>query len=82
MIDGILCLHDRDGQAGDATLAGGICPTAAQRAGMFGGKAGVQLLWLCYFVQGLPFGFQSKSLPLLLKEQGYTLRQIGYANVL
>eukprot|EP01051_Picozoa_sp_SAG22_P037733 SAG22_NODE_18992_length_279_cov_0.577778_1_plen_53_part_01 len=43
---------------------------------------GLQLLWLCYFVQGLPFGFQSKSLPLLLKEQGYTLRQIGYANVL
>ena len=40
------------------------------------------LLWILYFVQGLPFGFQSKSLPLLLRERGFTLRHIGYANLL
>lgn len=40
------------------------------------------LLWVLYFVQGLPFGFQSKSLPLLLRERGFTLRHIGYANLL
>ena len=58
-----------------------------------GGRAGVRawmdrsmeslvLLWVLYFVQGLPFGFQSKSLPLLLRERGFTLRHIGYANLL
>lgn len=40
------------------------------------------LLWVLYFVQGLPFGFQSKTLPLLLRERGFTLAQIGYANML
>jgi hypothetical protein len=40
------------------------------------------VLWVLYFVQGLPFGFQSKSLPLLLRERGFTLRHIGYANLL
>ena len=40
------------------------------------------LLWILYFVQGLPFGFQSKSLPLLLRERGFSLSQIGYANLL
>ena len=40
------------------------------------------LLWVLYCVQGLPFGFQSKSLPLLLRERGFTLRHIGYANLL
>jgi|EP01047_Picozoa_sp_COSAG01_P090212 PAT family beta-lactamase induction signal transducer AmpG len=40
------------------------------------------LLWVLYFVQGLPFGFQSKCLPLLLRERGFTLSQIGYAHLL
>ena len=52
-----------------------------------GGAAGstrttLVLLWVLYCVQGLPFGFQSKSLPLLLRERGFTLRHIGYANLL
>ena len=45
-------------------------------------QATIVLLWVLYFVQGLPFGFQSKSLPLLLRERGFDLRHIGYANLL
>ena len=40
------------------------------------------LLGAMYFVQGLPFGFQAKALPLLLREQGASLTLIGMVGVL
>ena len=35
-----------------------------------------------YFAQGLPFGFQTGALPLLLRERGVSLRDIGFAGAL
>ena len=31
------------------------------------------ILWVLYFVQGLPFGFQATALPVLLREGGASL---------
>ena len=39
-------------------------------------------LLLLYFSQGLPFGFQVTALPLLLREQGVSLKAIGFASLL
>ena len=43
-----------------------------------------KLGWLLslYFVQGLPFGFQASALPIYLREQGVSLRAIGWASML
>ena len=43
-----------------------------------------KLTWLLslYFVQGLPFGFQASALPIYLREQGISLRAIGWASLL
>lgn len=43
-----------------------------------------KLTWLSllYFVQGLPFGFQATSLPVLLRQQGVSLTGIGLAGAL
>lgn len=40
------------------------------------------LLWLLYFVQGLPFGFQVTSIPLLLREQGASLFAVTLSSAL
>ncbi|MAQ13684.1 MAG: MFS transporter [Sandaracinus sp.] len=43
-----------------------------------------KLGWLLalYFVQGLPFGFQASALPIYLRDQGVSLRAIGWASML
>lgn len=40
------------------------------------------LLGVLYFAQGLPFGFQSKALPVLLREGGASLTAISFASAL
>ena len=40
------------------------------------------LLATLYFAQGLPFGFFVQTLPVVLRESGYTLTQIGLASLL
>ena len=40
------------------------------------------LLALLYFVQGLPFGFQSTALPVYLRAEGISLESIGFASAL
>ncbi len=37
------------------------------------------ILWLLYFVQGLPFGFQVSAVPVLLREAGASLTVISLA---
>lgn len=44
------------------------------------GKLG--LLGALYFSQGLPFGFFTQALPVLLREQGFSLEEIGLASLL
>ncbi|HZI16671.1 MAG TPA: MFS transporter [Myxococcus sp.] len=40
------------------------------------------LLCVLYFVQGLPFGFQTTALPVYLRMQGVSLTAIGFASAL
>lgn len=40
------------------------------------------LLGLLYFVQGMPFGFQSTALPVYLRTQGVSLTAIGFVSAL
>lgn len=40
------------------------------------------LLFTLYFCQGLPFGFQATALPVLLRQQGFSLAAIGGAGLL
>ncbi|MEM9292891.1 MAG: MFS transporter [Acidobacteriota bacterium] len=40
------------------------------------------ILWPLYFAQGLPYGFQIIALPVLLREQGASLAEIGFASAL
>ncbi|MFP2907676.1 MFS transporter [Pyxidicoccus sp. 3LFB2] len=40
------------------------------------------LLSMLYLVQGMPFGFQSTALPVMLRTQGVTLTAIGFASAL
>ncbi len=42
----------------------------------------VGLLGALYFVQGMPFGFQSTALPVYLRTQGVSLKAIGFLGVL
>jgi MFS family permease len=51
-------------------------PPSPRRAGKLG------LLLLFYFVQGLPFGFQSKALPIYLRSHGSSLAGVGLASAL
>jgi PAT family beta-lactamase induction signal transducer AmpG len=46
----------------------------------FAAKLG--LLGALYFSQGLPFGFFTQALPVLLREQGLSLREIGLTSLL
>lgn len=39
------------------------------------------ILWLLYFVQGLPFGFQATAVPVLLREGGASLTLISLAGL-
>lgn len=34
-----------------------------------------------YFLQGIPYGFQTKYLPLLMRQQGYELSRISFVNL-
>lgn len=45
-------------------------------------RSGLVLLALLYLAQGMPFGLQSVALPVLLRERGATLEQIGLAGAL
>ena len=40
------------------------------------------LLFLLYFGQGLPYGFQVKLLPLLLRKQSLSLSRVGFSRLL
>lgn len=40
------------------------------------------LLFLLYFGQGLPYGFQVKLLPLLLRKQSFSLSRVGFSRLL
>ncbi len=40
------------------------------------------LLGMLYFAEGLPFGFQAKALPLLLRAHGISLTAIGFVGAL
>jgi MFS family permease len=40
------------------------------------------ILWVLYFVQGMPFGFQVTALPVYLRSEGVSLTGIGLATVL
>jgi len=40
------------------------------------------LLFLLYFGQGLPYGFQVKLLPLLLRKQSFSLSKVGLSRLL
>lgn len=40
------------------------------------------LLFILYLVQGLPFGFQTKTLPVFLRAQGISLTSISFIGVL
>ena len=40
------------------------------------------ILWVLYFVQGLPFGFQATALPVYLRDAGMSLTLIGFATAL
>ncbi len=35
-------------------------------------------LFLLYFVQALPYGFQSRYLPILMRQQGVSLTSLGF----
>ncbi|MEM6796660.1 MAG: MFS transporter, partial [Acidobacteriota bacterium] len=45
-------------------------------------KRKLALLTVLYFVQGLPYGFQSTALPIYLRSQGMDLVRIGLASAL
>ena len=40
------------------------------------------LLFLLYFGQGLPYGFQVKLLPLLLRKQSFSLSRVDFSRLL
>lgn len=40
------------------------------------------LLFLLYFGQGMPYGFQVKLLPLLLRKQNFSLSKVGLSRLL
>ena len=54
-------------------MADSVRPPAWRRLG---------LLWALYFVQGIPFGFQTTALLVYLRESGISLTAIGLSSVL
>ena len=56
-----------------ASRAAPAAPGLARRLG---------ILWVLYFVQGLPFGFQATALPVYLREAGLSLTGIGLVTAL
>jgi MFS family permease len=42
----------------------------------------IAILSALYFVQGMPFGFQAKTLPVFLRSEGISTSQIGWLGVL
>ncbi len=42
----------------------------------------VFLLWLLYFLQGIPYGFQTKFLPVFLRSQSISLTLISFTRLL
>jgi PAT family beta-lactamase induction signal transducer AmpG len=57
-------------------------PAGPAKTGRHGRAKRLALLCSLYFVQGLPFGFQAKALPILLRETGMSLAAIGFAGAL
>ncbi|MGC4117965.1 MAG: MFS transporter [Myxococcales bacterium] len=55
---------------------GPLAPSARSTAAKLG------LLGALYFSQGLPFGFFTQALPVLLRKQGYSLEAIGLSSLL
>ncbi|MCB9744278.1 MAG: MFS transporter [Alphaproteobacteria bacterium] len=45
-------------------------------------RSRIGFLGALYLVQGLPYGFQAKALPIYLREQGISLETIGYLSLL
>lgn len=62
--------------APDLSLSG------ASGASRFGPARRLGVLFVLYFVQGLPFGFQVSALPVYLREAGISLTAIGFAGAL
>lgn len=42
----------------------------------------IALLMFLYFIQGLPYGFQARFLPVFLRSQGFSLTDLGYFKLL
>lgn len=57
-------------------------PPAASRARFLGSMNRMLLLGSLYFAQGLPYGFFTKTVPALLREQGVSLSKIGFSALL
>ena len=61
-------------------------PTTSKKADGGGGGGGtwlkLELLLLLYLVQGLPFGLQVKTLPILLRQEGVSLSAISFLGIL
>ena len=55
---------------------------AATNVGTMSTPAKLGLLGCLYFSQGLPFGFFTQALPVLLRKQGFSLGQIGLSSLL
>jgi MFS transporter, PAT family, beta-lactamase induction signal transducer AmpG len=54
----------------------------ATNVGTMSTPAKLGLLGCLYFSQGLPFGFFTQALPVLLRKQGFSLGQIGLSSLL
>ena len=46
------------------------------------GSSSISTLFLLYFLQGLPYGFQVNLLPLLLRQNQFSLTRIGFTRML
>lgn len=57
-------------------------PPAVGRARFLAAANRMLLLGSLYFAQGLPYGFFTKPVPALLREQGVSLSKIGFASLL
>src|SRR5262249_10870370 len=69
----------RDGRRpGRRPAARSGTPVSARRPSL--GKLG--LLCALYFSQGLPFGFFTQALPVLLRKQGLSLGEVGLSSLL
>ena len=53
-----------------------------QLLALMGVKSKLTILFGLYFLQGLPYGFQIKFLPLLLRDRNFSLSKIGLSRLL